>query len=216
MDVMVDIETRGLANDARVIQIGGVAFQLDRVEDAIAILDDRSRWIDATVSPYDNCSEDSDTIAWWESEETAHASRLIASRHPQNIHGALLRLQGFCDTHLMESSYVWARGTDFDIAILRGLYRREGLRLPWAYNQSRDSRTVLTLLSMMGSHYRVPDMSKIGLTRHYAPHDAAVEAVTVQAAIAGMKLSVLQSRFTEQENAEPGRTRLPAEQDTDA
>jgi hypothetical protein len=216
MHVLVDIETHGLANDARVIQIGAVSFTLDRIEDAIEILDDRSRWLDVVVTPYESTTDES-TIKAWQSAAFAPAVDLMAARLPRGIKKALEELADFCRINLTPADYIWARGTDFDIAILSSLYARYGQELPWKYNQARDTRTLLTLLYILGSAYRTTDMSQIGLVKHYAPHDAVVEAVTIQAALQGMRVGVLQSALAMGvDDAVQVSSRLPAEQIRDS
>jgi hypothetical protein len=82
--------------------------------------------------------------------------------------------------------YVWANGTDFDIATLYDAYRNCGIAPAWRYSDVRDYRTVAKMFSGV-----VPRPENIN--PHNALFDARVQALHLSA-ILSEALSMIQAR----------------------
>lgn len=137
--VMVDIETLGLKPGCIVTAFAAVHF------DAYEILDQVSFALDVKVVQRDGFYCDATTALWW-AEQSPKAQRL-SLRGDQHPAAAALEFQTWC--HKVAPEHYWARGQDFDFPILEAFlefYLGGAEQLPWAYDQKRDTRTMLDLL----------------------------------------------------------------------
>lgn len=167
--VMVDLETMGTGTDAAIIAIGAVEFNpyAEPGEDVLG----RAYYANVNLqSSIDaGLTVDGDTVMWWLQQEDA--ARLALRAEPRDIAVVICEFsQWYQDTG---AEYVWARGIDFDIAILKTTMRKLHLRQPFVYNASTDSRTVFRALS-----FDEKALPPIG-TAHNALDDARFEAVAV-------------------------------------
>ena len=77
-----------------------------------------------------------DTMAWW-AKQPAYSKVFGGTVDSAS---AIKKLAEFFSTHRPE--FVWANGPQFDLVILRHLYRQVGMPVPWHYRAERDSRTI--------------------------------------------------------------------------
>jgi hypothetical protein len=66
-------------------------------------------------------------------------------------------------------TYIWARGTDFDIAVLNDAFRKEKVPVPWVYKNVRDIRTALAIMRMPEEALAKP------VSKHHAFYDAEAD-----------------------------------------
>ncbi|MFA6688848.1 MAG: 3'-5' exonuclease [Sphaerochaetaceae bacterium] len=137
VNVMIDIETLGQGPDACVAEIG-----------AVAVIGGLERLLDINVSLSSAIEAggriDPETVQWWLLRD-ADARRTMADNYHRAAIGEALRdLADFI--HAARDACggvrVWSCGSDLDLVILAGYYRRIGEEIPWKYWESRDYRTL--------------------------------------------------------------------------
>lgn len=136
---MIDIETGGTRVNSVVLQIGAVIFNPDTGEVIERFLAD----INAQSCIWVGAEYDEDTVNWW-----AEQGGFKPVNKPISIVEALEALSRLLGKHKPKA--VWAKGTDFDIAILTWYYRALGEPIPWAYYAVRDLRALLKVAKDKG------------------------------------------------------------------
>jgi len=162
--VFVDLECLGNGTRAPVVSIAAVKFepQHNYIGTSLHI---------NTIPP--DCAQYSyDTVMWWLRQPEAARDALNALP-PIDLRSALIDLTAFVNP----SKYIWARGTDYDLRILREWYQFYNETQPAALSSFlgwRDSRCITDLLPdvyrAMKDHY----------TGHIATHDCFREIRTIQ------------------------------------
>ena len=138
MHIMVDIETLGTKEHAVILSIGAVAFTADEIGEEFHMALDIQQQLDA------GRQMDADTVIWWlEQEQEAQKALLGLDRHP--VYNVLGTFGNFVVRHMRSNDdCIWGKGSDFDIVLLRTLYRRSKFKEePWKFWQARDVRTAL-------------------------------------------------------------------------
>lgn len=136
---MVDIETLSLRPNALITEIG-----------AAGIFED--------VSLHLNCYDESavfdvdpETVKW------RMARKLTWDAQAMSIREAIEAFNGWIETNAKgREPFLWCKGTDFDLTILRFAYDFLGLKTPWKYNNTRDMRTVLSFFP----EHKIPEEMK--------------------------------------------------------
>lgn len=156
LDVTVDLETAALCPTAVVLSIGAVAW--DRTnDDTPFFLDgkvlDYGSFFSAHVDPrrliVDGFTIDAKTQEWWSQQsEEAKAAILESDSEDlpcRDIKDAVNDLFAWIEAVKEQFGYdavnLWSQGTDFDIAIIRNICYKYGLKFPVHYSNSRDHRT---------------------------------------------------------------------------
>jgi hypothetical protein len=171
--LMIDLETLSLRQDAAILSIGAVLFNIetgeietDNLHIGIAMLDQPN---------YGHI--DPDTVAWWlKQPNEAQQSITHLTRHGMLLADALEELRFFVENLTNpEHVRVWSNGATFDIVTLDNAYARHGKRSPWNFWNHRDVRTIVemgrTLLDFDPKH----DMPFEGI-QHNALADAIHQA----------------------------------------
>lgn len=197
MHIMIDLESYGGRDDAQILQISAVAFELNgTVLEPHELLQYDDRWFDAVIEPY-YASRDASNEAFWKSEEAAPAAARIAERPQVPIDTALQGFTAFAGRWLGQRGRVWAKPPQFDLRILRAAYSESawsGTReAPWHRAQEADLSTLLWIARKVPRiNFKAPDMAGAGLVKHYALHDAVHQAVIAQAAFRSLLYSAAQ------------------------
>ncbi|EFI9292402.1 3'-5' exoribonuclease, partial [Escherichia coli] len=121
---------------------------------------------------------DRDTIKWWLKQSREAQSAILTNEIP--LDDALLQFREFIAENSGEFFVqVWGNGANFDNAILRRSYERQGIPCPWRYNNDRDVRTMVALGLVIDFDARttIPFEGE----RHNALHDARYQAKYVSA-----------------------------------
>lgn len=161
---MIDLETASKRPDAVILSIACVKF------DPRAPID--TNVPDEYVFSFNVKPEqpgrhlDADTVAWWLTSAPDHARR-VAWSGSVSLKYVLQRLVDF----LGPKPIVWAQGAAFDIPILEDAFAQADVRVPWAYYDVRDTRTVYDLA---GDDRRLQDVD------HEAVLDAIKQCFRVQ------------------------------------
>lgn len=167
--VVVDLETLGVGANAVVAALGATLWRVGYGEvDALYVridLDQPGRAFDAS------------TVAWWmrRAMEGAGAAYEVVDDDRIDLSRALLRFAAF----LPEGVDVWARGTDFDLAILAHAYRAMRMDAPWDFWRARDVRTAVAVAKTLGVDV------KRGKSPHNALADARLDAEIVAGVMSG-------------------------------
>lgn len=193
MHISTDIETYGSGDDAEILQISAVAFELNgTVLEPHELLQYDDRWFDAVIEPYMG-SRSQSNVNFWALPELAEvrARQQLQPRVP--IDAALDRFASFVGRWLGKRGSIWAKPVTFDLRILRGAYRETEKKTPWQWDQEQELRTLLWAAKKVPrANFRVPDMQTAGFLKHYALHDAVMQAVTAQAAFRALSLTAAQ------------------------
>lgn len=166
-NVMIDIETMGLHSDAVVLSIGAVFFDEKGLGKEFYEKVDMQSCIDLGLTI------DASTLYWW-MEQSESARKEFVECQGSDIVDSMGRLTGFLKEEFRTDQYpgkVWSNGTDFDLSILKTIYRKLGMEVPWKYYNQRDFRTY----RKMASSDKTLDYGKG--TAHNALNDAKWQAM---------------------------------------
>ena len=184
MQVSIDIETVGRAPLGRIVQIGVVAFEMDRGPyEPIEILESKDRWLDLIVAPYSWGIDDADTIRWWQQPGQRTAAEAINAGTQVSIEDALSQLSDFVKKFLGSNAGIWAKPPGFDLVELRSAYDYLRMPCPWSMAQESCIRTAAWLAAKVPRNkFRAPSMEGKGMVKHYGLHDAVVQAILAKSA----------------------------------
>lgn len=142
--VMIDIETLATSDDATILEIGVVCFDLEGRKFGPC-----DSWQLDSLAQEDRLI-DPVTVRWWLDPARAEAFSELTGKSglPELWHG-LNELSAFLGRHLTEGGEVWAKG-DFDLRILGHAFVAEGVAMPWKYFQARELRSVLKWMGVAG------------------------------------------------------------------
>jgi hypothetical protein len=167
LDVMIDLETLDTRATSVILSIGAVKFGTVGNYGTFyrnCLFDDQIRVHNRSVSE--------STVRWW-FDQTPEARAHLAV-NPLPLAMVLAELRQWFEQDPGPVEHVWARGQDFDIAILNHAYDQYGQVKPWTYRQPRDSRTVVD--DYLPLDQRPPEAG----TLHNALDDALYEAECVR------------------------------------
>lgn len=163
-EAMVDIECLSTEPDAAVISIGLCLF------DAQQILASREILLDPRLSPG---HRDARTISWWESQDPKvweHAmSGKLAPSQACHTFREIIQEWGV--------EILWANPPQFDIVILRNLFKVSDVEFPIHHANERDFRTMRKLAGQYGIDYSEPYDRRVA---HDAESDAVCQAQSLQ------------------------------------
>ena len=162
-DVMLDLETMGTSNDAAIVAIGAVEF--DVVAGPIGEVFYRT--IDLSSAVAEGGVIDAATVMWWLRQSDAAREALYGRGDTLHIRQGLHEFAAWMSARGKDVK-VWGNGAAFDNVILAQAYRRMGLPVPWQHWDDRCYRTVRAL-------YPDIQMQRTGV-HHNAGDDAVSQA----------------------------------------
>lgn len=176
-DLMIDLETLGIAPGSIITQIGGVLF--DRHE-VMAFGEEFQWWVDVDDSLGYRLEVSGSTLQWWTEQDPVALKRTIKSKSngALGLHQALGNLRHFVRSHGVER--VWSHGPAFDVALINAAAHRAGFPEIWSHRSPRDTRTLFDLVG------GAPESLFRGVT-HYALDDAKASASQVQLAFLALR-----------------------------
>lgn len=143
--IMTDIETLGLRNDATIIQIAGIAFDIETGEH-ISEFD-----MVADISKNEHMEVDGGTLKWWLETDADLLKTLLNERGMVSSDDLIREFHEWLITRSKHPNYedlvLWGNGPMFDNAKLKYHMERLGLEYPIHYKNDRDVRTILDLAS---------------------------------------------------------------------
>lgn len=161
-NVMLDLETMGTSNDAAIVAIGAVEFDV-----ATGTIGELFYYtIDLGSAVSEGGVIDAATVMWWLRQSDA-ARKALYDRFTMPIRQGLDEFAAWMAARGKDVK-VWGNGVAFDNVILAQAYRRMGLPVPWEYRNDRCYRTMRTL-------YPDIQMQRTGV-HHSAGDDAVSQA----------------------------------------
>lgn len=172
--IVLDLETMGIKQDAAIIEIGMVIFNLDSVALAIPnVLEQWSISVSLESAMKYGGTTDAGTLTWWMDPDRSEArdNWLVSEKLslPRALNKIAFNLSKY--SSLLPLPRIWGNGVNFDNAILKSAYERLDITVPWSYRQDADFRTLKLLYKDI-----VPEPAFVG-TPHIALDDARHEAV---------------------------------------
>lgn len=166
-EIMLDLETMGVGNDAAIIAVGAVVFDL--ASDTYTEENSFYSTVDLQSAVSSGGVISPSTVMWWmQQSDEARAEFLNGGNHIEDtlssFRGWLLNINRFYDIQ------VWGNGSDFDNVILRSAYERVGLSTPWHFRENRCFRT------MRAMHPTVDTSAWNDEVKHKAVDDARWQA----------------------------------------
>ena len=157
--IMIDIETLSTHDDAAVIAIGLAAFNDHQILGGKEIL------VDPRFSPG---HRDPETIAWWEDQDPKILTVMMSGlTRPEEACGEVdLFLNGYIYDEL------WANPPQFDVVILKNLFKSCGKKWKGEHWQERDFRTMKNLAKQL----ELEPFKEKNLYKHSALRDAVHQA----------------------------------------
>jgi len=168
-NVMIDLETMGVNNNAAIVAIGAVAF--DIFENTLG--PEFYQTIDLASSVENGGVMDASTVLWWMAQSKE------AQREFERPGLEELTVLDYFEIYLKQFGddvKVWGNGASFDNVILSNAYRRYHLKAPWEYYNDRCYRTMKSL----APHIKI----KREGTHHNALSDAISQAKHLQRILA--------------------------------
>lgn len=143
--VMLDIETFSPRVDAVILSLGAVIItpELEIMDDPQ--FDDKFYIVIERAKSQEGRHIDIHTVEWWMKQDNYPTTTQNSAHLPEAL---IVFNDWFARKRIMlgiqkDDVEVWAKGTDFDIAILRDTYDALRIEIPWKYNMVRDLRTLL-------------------------------------------------------------------------
>lgn len=131
-DVVLDLETMGIASDAAIVSIGAVSLSGAEFYNAIA-------------NP--SGSLNAATVRWWMAQR--EEVRAVWLTDGEDEVAVLLAFGAWLSEERDRDGAMRLWGSeDFDTAILKDAYARHNLPTPWHYRESRGLRTAFDLLGV--------------------------------------------------------------------
>ncbi len=182
IDVMVDIETLGIEEDAQVIQISAGAFHLDEVIRKLGDFKSTFDFVLDLSTLGDKLSMELGTLQFWTSDsDNARVLHKLISEDSGITEEILVRkLHTWLTDLLKDYSEIklWGNGIIFDNVKVEALFKKYGLKSPILFYNHRDVRTILEL----GADKLGEDVISFrneyaeGIEKHNAIHDVLYQA----------------------------------------
>jgi len=173
LEVMLDLETLGTGNNAVILSIGAVKFDLKEQGTAGAPFE---VFIDPKTCTDAGLELDANTVLWWMHPDRAAAREVFVGKQLTPLQQAL-----FMFTSWMGGDRpVWGNGATFDNVILRNAFKAAFVPCPWHFRNDRCFRTMSNILPQQ-------EWERVG-THHSAVDDAATQALYLQRIYQGAKL----------------------------
>jgi exodeoxyribonuclease VIII len=155
---MIDIETWGTENDAVIVSLGAVKFDL-HVASKDIISDSFYVAIDPQSCMAYKLSVSANTLKWWMDPARDKPRNDWIESEKVDLATAL---DGFSQWYGTRSLPTWGNGATFDNIIMRSAFKAVGMELPWDFWDDRCYRTFKNLapeikLVRKGDHHNALD-----------------------------------------------------------
>lgn len=187
-NVMIDIETLGLMPGSAVTSIALVDFDLFTGE-----VHRQSHWY-VSQGDLNDLVIELGTLNWWMDHDLKSELRPPEAKI-KSLVGSLVHISRWID----HSTWVWCKGLHFDIPVLKWLYQKKGLKIPWNYRNLRDSRSIVDLAKSTPWMYDEPNPQK-----NMRPHNALNDALYQVQCLSGAVRALAERRVIQ--SYEPGKS----------
>ena len=185
-DVMLDMETGGMAPGSVILIIGAVAFDPHGDEVPTSGGWTFYRRVDMGTCMAVGLTFDHETLSWWMGQAAKARKEAFTAMPRTSINAALLDfnkwfrevtpLKGGTTGRSSSLGQIWSHGAGFDVVLFEAALRAAGLGPPpWEFRNVRDTRTLFDVAGLEGKR-TVPKVP------HHALHDAIAQAEDVQRA----------------------------------
>lgn len=173
IDIVVDLETLGLGDNAPIIQIAAVVFNIwtgDIIEE-----------FNVHVKLPDDFRIQTNTLKWWLSTDPS-LLKSILDQGEFDLSQTLVSFQYLI--YKYGEVYLWGNGSNFDNRILKHQMESEGITYPIEYYNDRDMRTLMDVVEpgMKNSDFAKKYGIKLPETKHDALSDCRYEAELITCA----------------------------------
>jgi exodeoxyribonuclease VIII len=170
-DIMIDLETLSTRNDAVILTIGAVKFNINKELDKTKQLYMR---INLQSCKNLKMHTDRSTVKWWKEQSKEAQYEVFENPDRIDIKDALVKLSEF----LKNGKCIWANSPNFDCVILENAFNKCGIDIPWKFWNLRDCRTVYGLARLNLSSFRknIEDES----SAHNALNDCVMQILALK------------------------------------
>jgi hypothetical protein len=161
--IMVDLETLSSREDAAILSIGAVRFDLEQ----LSLGEEFYERVELASCEEKGLRISADTLLWW-MEQTPEARKVFIEQPQISLLSALSKFKEFVATN--PNSVIWGNGATFDNMILRNAFRACGLSYPVSYRNDLCYRTMRRMFPVIKSE---------GGVVHNALDDARNQASTL-------------------------------------
>ena len=145
-NIMIDIETLGTGPNSIIATIGAMKFDRTRSLKPLEEMTSFYYRID-----FESCNSlgmvsEEETVKWWDNQDEKSREEIYGEENRVPIKQALQELSEFIGNNPYTT--VWAQGPHFDCTILENAYKKCNLRVPWAFWNVRDCRTLFDIANL--------------------------------------------------------------------
>ena len=166
VNIMVDLETFGVGNEAALISIGAVKFDKDKIIERFHV------GIDPESCEQRGLKISASTMKWWLDDDRRRAWTTWLALEKFDVWLALDGFSKWCAASAEDEVIMWGNGATFDNIILRSAYEKCGMVYPVKFWNDRCYRTVKGLAPEI-------KLTRVGV-HHSAVDDAESQAVHLQ------------------------------------
>lgn len=134
-DLMIDLETLGVNEDAIVLSIGAVFFDVETGELGQSYYVELDADEQLKLGRKINYS----TILWWIKQ--SEAAKMALKEQGENVGPALKRFKLWVENVGGPDVRPWGNGSMFDIGIIESLLIKYDIPIPWSFRNIMDLRT---------------------------------------------------------------------------
>jgi hypothetical protein len=136
--VMIDLETLGTEPNAVILEVGLCFFDAKEIHDSHSII------IDAKNSQDLGFEIEIDTLGWWQTKHPENFRRLMNPIEPKHtVEDAAQMVHNLILAHgHNDAIIVWGNGPEFDLVLLKNLFKKAGWTYPFHFRNHRCFRTI--------------------------------------------------------------------------
>lgn len=169
-NIMIDIETLGIAENSMIISIGAVNFDENGEKESFYMR------IDPESYPKDKFNIDASTFMWWMKQ--SDEARIEFSRVSESAKYALIEFGRWIDGRrcVGKKMNIWANSPSFDCSMLKNAFSQFNIECPWKFYQERDYRTIMSFDDYSKGIVESKYKRNGGFKAHNAYEDALFQA----------------------------------------
>ena len=151
INIVLDLETLSLQEDAAILQIGCCIPQFDRVKIPEGISHEFEVTVAYDIAVKSEFHKDSETMDWWEKQDPRVRKLVFSGQN--NYEDALHQLVFWLDNLRLAGAdiAIWGNGSDFDNRLLTYTLNCYGFKKCWDFRNNRDLRTLKALFPLEGA-----------------------------------------------------------------
>lgn len=184
---VIDFETLGLSETAIPLSLAITPFYFGDVP-SVKKLIANSIEVKFNVKELNKTgmfTKDKSTIEWWKKQDTeVREAVLLPSEKDLSLSDSVFEIREFFikSGYNYNTSYIWARGMDFDMPKLKHLFDVANVAYPFNPFKSRDIRTAIDIMAGTSSGKYTPKNKRAfdSLPKHIAISDTVRDAYILQ------------------------------------